>query len=212
MKGDLQDNMMESPDETDPVHGFPVFSLYGEVRRPTAASLETFDVILIDLQDLGCRIYTFITTLLYVLEAAAEHKFHCFLPVQEILVDSLPQRDLVVVRQEVIVKTGIVKVAAVVVVLPNKVLPRRPDHLALLRQEMVALVYFLQSLMELIDTTEAAVAVVLEPQQRLALEDWAVEEQEVQPVKAKVQLASQELVVAVVETLNPTGIVVVLAL
>ena len=73
MKGDLQDNMMESPDETDPVHGFPVFSLYGEVRRPTAQMMGAFDVVLIDLQDLGCRIYTFITTLLYVLEAAAEH-------------------------------------------------------------------------------------------------------------------------------------------
>jgi len=73
MKGDLQDNMMESPDETDPIYQIPVFSLYGEVRRPTAAAMETFDVILIDLQDLGCRIYTFITTLLYVLEAAAEH-------------------------------------------------------------------------------------------------------------------------------------------
>ncbi|OYX56777.1 MAG: hypothetical protein B7Y86_08390 [Brevundimonas subvibrioides] len=73
MKGDLQDNMMESPDETDPVHGFPVFSLYGEVRRPTARMMSTFDVVLIDLQDLGTRIYTFITTLLYVLEAAAEH-------------------------------------------------------------------------------------------------------------------------------------------
>ena len=72
MKGDLQDNMMESPDETDPVHGFPVFSLYGEVRRPTGQMLSTFDVILVDLQDLGCRIYTFVTTLLYVLEAAAE--------------------------------------------------------------------------------------------------------------------------------------------
>jgi uncharacterized protein YbbC (DUF1343 family) len=73
MKGDLQDNMMESPDETDPVHGIPVFSLYGEVRRPTGQSMGTFDVILIDMQDLGCRIYTFVTTLLYVLEAAAEH-------------------------------------------------------------------------------------------------------------------------------------------
>ncbi len=73
MKGDLQDNMMESPDETDPVHGIPVFSLYGEVRRPTGQSMGTFDVILIDMQDLGCRIYTFATTLLYVLEAAAEH-------------------------------------------------------------------------------------------------------------------------------------------
>jgi uncharacterized protein YbbC (DUF1343 family) len=73
MRGDLQDNMMESPDFTDPVHGIPVFSLYGEVRRPTGQSMGTFDVILVDLQDLGCRIYTFITTLLYVLEAAAEH-------------------------------------------------------------------------------------------------------------------------------------------
>ena len=64
---------MESPDFTDPVHGIPVFSLYGEVRRPTGQSMGTFDMMLIDLQDLGCRIYTFITTLLYVLEAAAEH-------------------------------------------------------------------------------------------------------------------------------------------
>ena len=73
MKGDLQDNMMETPDETDPVHNIPVFSLYGEVRRPSGQSMTTFDIILIDLQDVGCRIYTFVTTLLYVLEAAAEH-------------------------------------------------------------------------------------------------------------------------------------------
>jgi uncharacterized protein YbbC (DUF1343 family) len=74
LRGDKQDNMMESDDFTDPVHDIPVFSLYGEVRRPTTQSMETFDTILIDMQDLGCRIYTFITTLLYVLEAAAEHK------------------------------------------------------------------------------------------------------------------------------------------
>jgi uncharacterized protein YbbC (DUF1343 family) len=73
LRGDKQDNMVESDDYTDPVHGIPVFSLYGEVRRPTGQSTNTFDTILIDLQDLGCRIYTFITTLLYVLEAAAEH-------------------------------------------------------------------------------------------------------------------------------------------
>jgi len=72
LRGDKQDNMVESPDFTDPRHGVPVFSLYGEVRRPTGQSLGTFDVILVDLQDLGCRIYTFITTLLYVLESAAE--------------------------------------------------------------------------------------------------------------------------------------------
>ena len=73
LRGDKQDNMMESPDFTDPVLGIPIFSLYGEVRRPSSESMETFDVILIDLQDLGCRIYTFITTLLYVLEASAAH-------------------------------------------------------------------------------------------------------------------------------------------
>ena len=73
LKGDKQDNMMETPDEVDPRLGIPVFSLYGEVRRPTGQMMSTVDTILIDLQDLGCRIYTFVTTLLYVLEAAAEH-------------------------------------------------------------------------------------------------------------------------------------------
>lgn len=73
LRGDKQDNMVESPDFNDPVHGIPVFSLYGEVRRPTPAMMDTFDVLLVDLQDLGCRIYTFITTLRYVLEAAAQH-------------------------------------------------------------------------------------------------------------------------------------------
>ena len=73
LRGDKQDNMIESPDFRDPAHGIPVFSLYGDVRRPTAAMVDTFDAILVDLQDLGCRIYTFITTLRYVLEAAAEY-------------------------------------------------------------------------------------------------------------------------------------------
>lgn len=71
LRGDKQDNMIETADYSDPIHGIPVFSLYGEVRKPTPAMLDSFDVILIDLQDLGCRIYTFITTLLYILEAAA---------------------------------------------------------------------------------------------------------------------------------------------
>ena len=71
LRGDKQDNMVESPDFTDPIHGIPVFSLYGAVRRPTAAMLDSFDVLLVDLQDLGCRIYTFITTLRYVIEEAA---------------------------------------------------------------------------------------------------------------------------------------------
>ena len=73
LRGDKQDNMVETSDYTDPVHGIPVFSLYGEVRKPTGQSMGTFDTILVDLQDLGCRIYTFITTLRFVLEAAAQH-------------------------------------------------------------------------------------------------------------------------------------------
>lgn len=71
LRGDKQDNMVESPDFVDPALGIPIFSLYGDVRSPTPAMLDSFDVILIDLQDLGCRIYTFITTLRYILEAAA---------------------------------------------------------------------------------------------------------------------------------------------
>src|SRR5688572_5431071 len=71
LRGDKQDNMIESPDFADPVHGIPVFSLYGTVRRPTDAMLDACDVLVVDLQDVGCRIYTFITTLLYVLEGAA---------------------------------------------------------------------------------------------------------------------------------------------
>ena len=74
LRGDKQDNMVESRDFTDPAHGIPVFSLYGAVRRPTAAMMASFDVLLVDLQDLGCRVYTFITTLRYVLEAAAAHR------------------------------------------------------------------------------------------------------------------------------------------
>ena len=74
LRGDKQDNMVESPDFHDPVHGIPVFSLYGNVRRPTAAMMDSFDMLLVDLQDIGCRIYTFVTTLRYVLEAAAQYK------------------------------------------------------------------------------------------------------------------------------------------
>jgi len=74
LRGDKQDNMVESPDFNDPVHGIPVFSLYGTVRRPTDRMMQSFDVLLVDLQDVGCRVYTFITTLRYALEAAAQHR------------------------------------------------------------------------------------------------------------------------------------------
>ncbi len=73
LRGDKQDNMVESEDYVDPQLGVPVFSLYGDVRRPTLEMMSHFDVLLIDLQDLGCRIYTFITTLRYMLEESARH-------------------------------------------------------------------------------------------------------------------------------------------
>ncbi|MFP4247782.1 MAG: exo-beta-N-acetylmuramidase NamZ domain-containing protein [Halochromatium sp.] len=73
MRGDKQDNMIESDDYIDPVYRIPVFSLYGQVRYPTDAMLDRFDVLLVDLQDIGTRIYTYVTTLAYVLDACAKH-------------------------------------------------------------------------------------------------------------------------------------------
>lgn len=72
MRGEKQDNMIESDDYVDPVHEIPVHSLYGKVRRPTAAMMQGWDVLLIDLQDVGCRIYTFLTTLFYMMDACGD--------------------------------------------------------------------------------------------------------------------------------------------
>jgi uncharacterized protein YbbC (DUF1343 family) len=74
LRGDKQDNMVESADYVDPLHAIPVFSLYGEVRRPTRAMMEHLDVLLVDLQDVGTRVYTFVTTLRYLLEEAAAQR------------------------------------------------------------------------------------------------------------------------------------------
>ncbi len=72
MRGDKQDNMIETADYDDPLLGIPVFSLYGEVRRPTEKMMDSFDVLLVDLQDIGTRIYTYVTTLRYMLEACSQ--------------------------------------------------------------------------------------------------------------------------------------------
>ncbi len=72
-----QDNMIESDHLRDPVSGLPVYSLYGETRIPTPDMLAPVDVLLVDLQDVGTRVYTFIYTLSYCLEAARD----CGLPV-----------------------------------------------------------------------------------------------------------------------------------
>lgn len=72
MRGDKQDNMIESEDYRDPLHNIPVFSLYGEHRRPSPVMMQSFDHLLFDLQDVGCRIYTYISTLKYFLYACGE--------------------------------------------------------------------------------------------------------------------------------------------
>lgn len=71
-RSDLQDNMIETPHTTDPRSGVPVFSLYSETREPTKAMLDSIDVLVIDLQDVGARIYTFIYTMANCLRAAAK--------------------------------------------------------------------------------------------------------------------------------------------
>jgi uncharacterized protein YbbC (DUF1343 family) len=70
--GETQDNMIEWEGFTDGGSGLPVHSLYGEHRKPTGTMLEDLDVLVIDLQDVGARYYTFIWTMLLCLEACAE--------------------------------------------------------------------------------------------------------------------------------------------
>lgn len=67
----LQDNMIETPHTRDPRRRVPIFSLYSETREPTKEMLELIDVLVIDLQDVGSRIYTFIYTMANCLRAAA---------------------------------------------------------------------------------------------------------------------------------------------
>ena len=68
-----QDNMIESPDTTDPFLGVPAFSLYSQTRVPTDRAMELFDTALVDIQDVGTRVYTFIYTVSYLMEAAKKH-------------------------------------------------------------------------------------------------------------------------------------------
>jgi uncharacterized protein YbbC (DUF1343 family) len=70
IRGEKQDNMVESDDFIDPKSQLPVYSLYGASRKPTPKILNDLDIFVIDLQDIGCRIYTFMYTMLYCLEAA----------------------------------------------------------------------------------------------------------------------------------------------
>jgi uncharacterized protein YbbC (DUF1343 family) len=70
-RSDLQDNMIETAHDEDPRRNIPIFSLYSETREPTAEMLNLMDVLVVDLQDVGARIYTFVYTMANCMRAAA---------------------------------------------------------------------------------------------------------------------------------------------
>jgi uncharacterized protein YbbC (DUF1343 family) len=72
-RADVQDNMIETPHAKDPAQTVPVYSLYSETREPTAQMLKDVDVLVVDLQDVGARIYTFIYTMANCLRAGRKH-------------------------------------------------------------------------------------------------------------------------------------------
>ena len=72
IRGDVQDNMIETDHATDRKTGLPVYSLYSETREPTEAMLQDVDVLVFDMQDVGCRIYTFIYTMANCMRAARQ--------------------------------------------------------------------------------------------------------------------------------------------
>jgi uncharacterized protein YbbC (DUF1343 family) len=72
-RSDVQDNMIETPHGDDPSRRVPVYSLYSETREPTAEMLNGLDVLVIDLQDIGARIYTYIYTMANCLRACGRH-------------------------------------------------------------------------------------------------------------------------------------------
>ena len=73
---DKQDNMIESDHGRDPLTGIPIWSLYGETRWPTEAMMDGIDTVVVDIQDVGTRVYTFIWTLTYIMEMAAKKGVH----------------------------------------------------------------------------------------------------------------------------------------
>jgi uncharacterized protein YbbC (DUF1343 family) len=72
-RSDVQDNMVETPHGDDARRRVPVYSLYSETREPTAEMLRGVDALIVDLQDIGARIYTYIYTMANCMRAAARH-------------------------------------------------------------------------------------------------------------------------------------------
>src|SRR4051794_7488542 len=75
-RSDVQDNMIETRHSRDEVRRVPIYSLYSETREPTAEMLRDIDVLVIDLQDVGTRVYTFVYTAANCMRAAARHGVH----------------------------------------------------------------------------------------------------------------------------------------
>jgi uncharacterized protein YbbC (DUF1343 family) len=75
-RSDLQDNMIETPHAQDARRGVPVYSLYSDTREPTADMLRDLDVLVVDLQDVGTRVYTYVYTMANCMRAAARHGVH----------------------------------------------------------------------------------------------------------------------------------------
>jgi len=73
-RSDVQDNMIETPHANEPGRRVPIYSLYSETREPTAEMLSGIDVLIIDLQDVGARIYTYIYTMANCMRACARHR------------------------------------------------------------------------------------------------------------------------------------------
>ena len=73
VRSDVQDNMVETPHRDDAARRVPVYSLYSDTREPTAEMLRAIDILVIDLQDIGARVYTYIYTMANCLRAAARH-------------------------------------------------------------------------------------------------------------------------------------------
>jgi uncharacterized protein YbbC (DUF1343 family) len=71
IRGDVQDNMVETSHALDAYTNLPIFSLYSETREPTAEMLQNVDALVFDLQDVGCRVYTFIYTMAHAMKACA---------------------------------------------------------------------------------------------------------------------------------------------
>lgn len=73
IRGDLQDNMIETAHTIDEQTELPIFSLYSETREPTSSMLLNTDALVFDLQDVGCRVYTFIYTMANAMKACSKH-------------------------------------------------------------------------------------------------------------------------------------------